>query len=170
MRREDHTTARKGFTLVELLITIAVLTILLTMAVSTFRGLDEKYDVETETKQLYTDLMEARGRAVQRYRVHFVRLSGNGYATYEDTFTAPDGNGIWDSASDNMVARAATQHAIVAALTGGVSEFEFDRNGIASVSGSIRFSSTANPDYDCITILPTRIKMGQYAGGSCVEK
>ena len=49
--------------------------------------------------------------------------------------------------------------------------FRFNRNGIASVTGDIRFSSTAIPDYNCITILPTRIKMGQYIGaGVCVEK
>ncbi len=125
--------------------------------------------METETKQLYTDLMEARGRAAQRYRVHFVRLAGNGYATYEDTDPAPDGNGILDIAADTGVARANVRHAIIADPA-GLAAFEFDRNGIASALGNIRFVSTAAPDYDCITILPTRVKMGQYSGGTCVEK
>ena len=42
--------------------------------------------------------------------------------------------------------------------------FNFNRNGIASVTGFIRtfFRSTVQPDYDCITVRPTRIKMGQY--------
>ena len=154
----------------EILITLAVLTILLTMAVSTFRGLDEKYKVEMETKQLYTDLMEARAFASQRYRVLFVRTSANSYQTYEDTNPAPDGNGSLENASDTRVANVTVLHTIVPTLPGGVTGFEFDRNGIASASGNIRFVSTAAPDYDCITILPTRIKMGQYSGGTCVEK
>ena len=60
----------------------------------------------------------------------------------------------------------AVTHGIITALPGG---FDFNRNGIASVTGNIRFSSTASPDYDCITILPTRIKMGQYSGGSALK-
>jgi len=56
----------------------------------------------------------------------------------------------------------------------GGGNFSFNRNGIASVTGTgtIRLSSTTLPDYDCITIQATRIKMGQYnaAGNTCVEK
>ena len=166
--------ARGGFTLVEILIALAILGILLVMSVSTFQGMNEKYRVEAETKQLYADLMEARGRAVQRNRVHFVRLSvgGNVYATYDDTNTPPDGNGAFDNAVDSQIANAVMTHAVATNLpvAGGVASFEFNRNGIASSAGYIRLSSTAQADYDCITIVPTRIKMGQFNGGNCVEK
>jgi hypothetical protein len=56
--------------------------------------------------------------------------------------------------------------------TGALSDFRLNRNGIASVTGSIRFSSTTKPDYDCITVNATRIKMGQYnaTDNACVEK
>jgi type IV fimbrial biogenesis protein FimT len=172
VRFTDDKAVRGGFTLVEILITIAILGILVMIAVSNFGGIIEKYKVEAETKQLYADLMDARGRAMQRNRMFFVRFSGTGigytrYATYEDTNTSPDGNGIWDNTADTRVASVAVTHGIITALPGG---FDFNRNGIASVTGNIRFSSTASPDYDCITILPTRIKMGQYSGGVCVEK
>jgi len=172
VRSTDDKAVRGGFTLVEILITIAILGILVMITVSNFGGIIEKYKVEAETKQLYADLMDARGRAMQRNRMFFVRFSGTGtgytgYATYEDTNTSPDGNGIWDNTADTRVASVAVTHGIITALPGG---FDFNRNGIASVTGNIRFSSTASPDYDCITILPTRIKMGQYSGGVCVEK
>lgn len=171
MRSKDDKAVRAGFTLVEILITITLLGILLALAVGNFGGLNEKYKVEAETKQLYADLMDARGRAMQRNRVFFVRFPlGTRYATYEDTDTAPDGNGVWDNASDTMVANVTVAHSITTVLPGGANAFEFNRNGIASVTGNLRFSSTAGPDYDCITIRPTRIKMGQYTGGVCVEK
>jgi prepilin-type N-terminal cleavage/methylation domain-containing protein len=164
---------RGGFTLVEIMIAIAILGILAVIAVTNFGGMNEKYKVEAETKQLYADLMDARGRAMQRNRVFFVRFSGTSgtsYSTYEDTNTPPDGSGDW-SPADAIVTNVNVAHTITTALTGGVFVFEFNRNGIASVSGDIRFASTERPDYNCITILPTRIKMGQYIGaGACVEK
>jgi prepilin-type N-terminal cleavage/methylation domain-containing protein len=169
VRSTDDKAALGGFTLVEILIVIAILGLLAVIAVGRFAGLNEKYKVEAETKQLYADLMDARGRAMQRSRIFFVRLSGAGYATYEDTNTPPDGNGIWDNAADTRVANVTVTHTITTAFPGGA--FEFNRNGIASVTGEIRFSSTAQPDYNCVTIQPTRIKMGQYVGaGACVEK
>jgi prepilin-type N-terminal cleavage/methylation domain-containing protein len=170
VRFTDDKAARGGFTLVEILIAIAILGILVVLAVGNFGGLNEKYKVEAETKQLYADLMDARGRAMQRNRMFFVRFSGTGYATYEDSNTPPDGNGVWDNTADTRVANVTVAHTITTALPGGADAFEFNRNGIASVTGDVRFSSTAIPDYDCITIRPTRIKMGQYIGGVCVEK
>jgi prepilin-type N-terminal cleavage/methylation domain-containing protein len=168
----DDKAAQGGFTLLEIMITIAILGILVVIAVGNFGGLNEKYKVEAETKQLYADLMDARGRAMQRNRMFFVRFSGSGYgyATYEDSSPLPDGNGIFDNTADALVTNVAVRHLIAPVLAGGVSNFGFNRNGIANDNGVIRFVSTAHPDYDCITIRPTRIKMGQYSGGVCVEK
>jgi hypothetical protein len=126
--------------------------------------------VEEETKQLYADLMDVRGRAMQRNRFSFVRMTGSGYATYEDTNPVPDGNGIWDTNVDNQVVNMTVRHTITTNLAGGTPNFAFNRNGIATDTGTIWFSSTANADYDCITIRETRIKMGQWNGASCVEK
>lgn len=171
--------ARGGFTLVEIMITIAILGILVVIAVSDFRGLNEKYKVEAETKQLYADLMDARGRAMQRNRMHFVQIAadGLGYKTYDDTRDAidatPDGDRVLQLGEDTLVASATVRHTITW-NPGGVSDFSFNfnRNGIASVTGFIRFdSTTVRPDYDCITVKATRIKMGQYNGtNDCIEK
>jgi prepilin-type N-terminal cleavage/methylation domain-containing protein len=162
-------TTRRGFTLVEILITLAIVGILLVLAVGNFGGMNEKYKVEAETKQFYADLMDARGRAMQRNRWFFVRITSTGYATYDDR-PLPDGDGSFVDTVDALVTNVTVRHPITAVLAGGDSNFEFNRNGIANDNGTIRFGSTAQPDYDCITIRPTRIKMGQYTGGGCVER
>ncbi len=172
MRGREDRSGREGFTLVEIVIVIAIVGIFVTMAVSSFLELNEKYRVEEETKQLYADLMDVRGRAMQRNRFSFVRMTGSGYSTYEDTNPVPDGNGIWDNNVDNRVVIATVRHRITTNLAGGTPNFAFNRNGIASDTGTIWFSSTANPDYDCITIRETRIKMGKYNAttATCAEK
>jgi prepilin-type N-terminal cleavage/methylation domain-containing protein len=168
MAHRDDRTKRGGFTLVEIMIALAILGIVVAIAVSNFQGMMEKYRVEGETKQIFADLMDARGRAMQRNRSFFVRMTANGYTTYEDTTPAPDGNGNLES-TDTVAASATIRHAITCD-PGVLSGFLFNRNGIASATGTIRLSSTTQPDYDCITVRETRIKMGKWNGTSCDER
>jgi prepilin-type N-terminal cleavage/methylation domain-containing protein len=174
MRGRGSPAGQGGFSILEVLIALAIVSILTVIASSTFRGLMEKYRVEGETKQFHADLMEARARAMQRNRIHFVRIATNGlgYATYDDTSPAPDGNGTFDGGADTVVASRTVGHQMTPSLPGVVWNFEFNRNGISSVTGDIRFSSTEKPDYDCITVRSTRIKMGVYNTGTvtCDEK
>ena len=159
--------------MVEIVVTVAIVGILVMMAVSSFKELSEKYGIEAETKQFYSDLMSARGRALQRNRYHFVRITSNGYATYEDTNTLPDGNRAFDGL-DNQVVNVTLKHTVTTTLSGGAANFEFNSHGVASVTGYILLSPipgySVNPDYDCITIRETRINTGRFSAGACVEK
>jgi hypothetical protein len=104
---------------------------------------------------------------MQRNRSFFVQITGNGYSTHEDTTPAPDGNGTLES-TDAIAASATVRHTITCDPV-GLSVFRFNRNGIPSATGTIRLSSTAQPDYDCITVRETRIKMGKWNGTACDE-
>jgi Tfp pilus assembly protein FimT len=155
---------------IEALIVLAILGIVAMLAVDSLRGMGDKYRVEGETKQLYADLMDARGRAMQRNRAFFVQLATTGYQTYEDSNPAPDGNNVFDNTADTLVANVTSRHAITAALTGSVWNFAFNRDGTATATGHVRFPQTAKPDYDCVSIGTTRIKMGKFDGTTCVER
>jgi len=82
MRNGEDREKRGGFTLIEIMIALAIVGIVVMLATSTFRGMMEKYRVEGETKQMFADLMDARGRAMQRNRASFVQINDNNYQTY----------------------------------------------------------------------------------------
>jgi Tfp pilus assembly protein FimT len=159
---------------IEALIVIVILGIVAILAADTFRGIGEKYRVEGEAKQLYADLMDARARALQRNRASFVALDNGGtrYRTYEDTNPAPDGDGALDNAADTRVADVTTRHALIVVLSAGTPQFAFRRDGTATATGHVRFSSATTPDYDCVGIGTTRLHLGIYnpGTGACVEK
>ena len=162
----------RGITLVELMTVVAILGVLVAILGFSFQGWIAKYKVEDQTKRLYADITDARARAMQKKRMTFVALAARQYRTFEDTNTAPDGNGVYEQAADTGVANTTTSYDIVPTLNPVVTQFAFDREGLATVTGTIRLDSTLSPDYDCITIQTTRLRIGRYdvATSTCQEK
>lgn len=74
-----------GVTLVELLVVVSIVGILAVALGFSFEGWMGNYRIESQTKTLYSDLMDARTRAMTRNRVHFVVLDTDNYQIYEDT-------------------------------------------------------------------------------------
>lgn len=164
---------RRGVTLVEMMTVVAILGLLAIILGFSFQGWLEKYKVEDETKRFYADVMDARARAMLKKRVTFVDLASNLYRTFEDTNTPPDGNGTFENALDTRVVNTTTTYDIVPLLGGGATRVQFDKEGLAAPTGTVRFASTGmSPDYDCVTIRTTRIRMGRWnvATTICEEK
>ncbi len=156
-----------GITLIELLVVITIIGILAVALGFSFQGWIGGYRIESQVKEMYVDLMNARARAMQRNRLHFVTLAATQYSTYEDTNPAPDGNETLETAvgGDTRLVQRNTDYTIIPALAFGATTFNFNRSGLISLSGSIRLDSldsTVTPDYDCIVLSPTRINMGKW--------
>ena len=158
----------------ELIVVIAILSILMAIATITGRDWMERYKVASQTKEMYADLMNARASAMQRSRMFFVTLAANQYAIYEDTYSAsipssPDGDGILQTANDRPVTQKTLQYTLNANINIATTNVNFSTNGLASPDPTtIWFTSTANPPSDCITLSTTRILMGKYDGTNCV--
>lgn len=168
-----------GMTLVELLIVLAIITILAVTLGFEFSGWVGNYKVESQIKQIHADLMYARARAMEKNRIHFFIPSSASYTIYEDdsdgSAKVPDGDGNLQTGSgagsDTQLTGfpKTVQYALTWDRTGNV---KFDRTGLVSPSGtiSVPHDSSMNPDYDCIVLDQTRINMGQLNGANCLAK
>ena len=166
-----------GMSLIELMIVVAILGLLIVLLSNSYQTWSERYRVETEVKEFYADLMDARARAMQRNRAHFLSLTGAGaqytrYRVYEDSDPAPDGDGALNVATDAKIRDVNPRYPVVTAPA-GTALILINRDGtLALDNATIRVPppGVAQADYDCITLTRTRIKMGRYDGASCVEK
>ena len=80
----------KGFTLVELLIVVAVTTILLALASINFSDYNVKYNIEKQARQMEADFDNIRLTAIQQKKRYDIRLSAKAYtfAVYSSEFDA----------------------------------------------------------------------------------
>jgi len=160
--------AQSGFTLIELMIVVALIGIILAFATLNFRQLHEKYQVEASTKEIYTILMRARNDASRTNTTQLVVLSGNQIQTGADA----DGDGNIDTATP----RTTTFPRFILEFSG--SPIIFNRRGMST--GAVKqsnqtlcitgYSADIKPAMDCLVISPTRINIGQWNGGARVQR
>lgn len=172
----------KGITLIELIIVISIIGILAVALGFSFQGWMGSYKVESQIKEMYVDLMNARARAMQRNRAHFVSLNNStSYSIYEDdsdgTNKVPDGDGTLQtgtgSGADTQLpgfpktVEYANDWANSAITT--PRNLTFNTKGLATTLGTISIfvdrdgngKKDFEPDYDCIVISTTRINTGK---------
>jgi len=174
----------RGITLIELTIVVSIIGILAVALGFSYVGWQGRYKVEKTTKDLYTDLMDVRTKALTRGRTYFVdfptattyRMSmddSNGVAKVDG------GDGVFQPQANPAVVTVDTDTTLptfpktmeydITWNTGGT--LTLNRRGIAT-PGTICFTTTADPDYDCIEISQTRINIGKLItqisnGGIC---
>jgi len=164
MNRQD------GVTLIELIIAVSIIAILVVALGFEYRNWMGRYKVENQIKQMHTDFMNTRTRAMTMNRMHFATETANTYTIYDDTNPAPDGNGTLEIASDTRLPTYPKSVEYTINWTGPGNQINFDRRGMIAPAGSMHLTSTVDADYDCLTVSQTRINMGKWNGAACVEK
>ncbi len=162
-----------GFSMIELIVTVSIIVILVAIVTIQVPGMITRYNVERQIKEMYSDFMTAREKAMTRNRIHFVTFpAARQYSIYEDTNPSPDGDGTLQVNNDARILQKTTRYDIVATLADNSAPLKttFNQNGIITNLGNIRLSSTVKADYDCILLAPTRISLGKYDGTNCNAK
>jgi prepilin-type N-terminal cleavage/methylation domain-containing protein len=160
----------RGVTLTELIIVVAIIGILAVALSFSYQGWMGRYRVEKNTKELFTEIMQARQMAMTRNTFHFVDFpTARSYRVIEDT----NGNGTSNpGAGDTVVTPGGskpTDYDMTLAPAGLT--VTLDKRGLVSPDGgAIRIVTALDPDYDCITITQTRVLMGKLNGTACNEK
>ena len=185
--RDDYTIIamnEKGVTLIELIIVVSVISVLVVALGFSFQGWMGSYNMEQQMKNMYADLMNARTRALQRNRIHFVSMTTNNYTIQEDISPWPDGDGLL-TGSDNTrpsgysdpiplsVKNIDPRCPIVWSSPGDpLPQMQFTKKGLANAARTICINAKTDTDYNCISLSQSRINLGKLTtkitdGGAC---
>jgi prepilin-type N-terminal cleavage/methylation domain-containing protein len=156
----------EGFTLVELMIIVAIIGIFAAIATLNFSQMNDKYRIESYTKEIHALLMRARNDAANTNRAHTVTLAANQIQVTSDV----NGNGVVDAneTTTTPFPRFAIQFPIA------MNPIIFDRRGIVNDPGNqtmqIVHPGNSAPGVDCIVVSATRINVGRMTGGNCAQQ
>jgi prepilin-type N-terminal cleavage/methylation domain-containing protein len=167
--RQKGFSFQNGYSLIEILVVIAIAGILAGLAVAGLIGLTKKYNVDNQVRGIFADMMNVRIMAMNKNRTHYVTLAASCYTAYDDNSPAPDGDGTLTVGSDTVALTSngalnlntTKSQGFLPITWSGADTLSFNSRGICTTPTTICLYSTVQPLYDCIKISSTRILLGK---------
>jgi prepilin-type N-terminal cleavage/methylation domain-containing protein len=143
--------AYSGFTLVELIITVAVIGIILAVALGNFRGISQSNAVNRDVNSIASFLQDKRMVAFTRKVPIAIQTGVVAGMPFQQISTAPDFGPV--NMDNTFISSSAT--------------FTINSRGMFSAPGSIRINgSNFGASRDCVLIANTRVRIGAWNSGT----
>lgn len=162
--------AKAGFTLVELLIVIALIAILLATISLNFNSMTRKYSIDAQTREMVADLSEARMAAIHRKSNVMVAIDSNRYEfkiySTNESVSRTAGRSFFNKTLKNPIQfsgdigfnnRGLTEDFVV----GGTFN---SKQTISVITGGV------NAALDCLVVSTARVNIGRMNGSNCEFK
>ncbi len=155
---------KNGFSLVELIIVIAIMAIIMSIATVKFNSWQRKAQIESQNRILFATLNQARVDAMQHKQPRSVVLSTNGYGYTFKTYTSEN-----ESRSAGKTAQAQTVTYQITETSGPSDKItQFDVRGFTNDTGIFQINPIGTlAQVDCIFVNSGQTKMGKNTNGGC---
>ncbi|MBJ6727442.1 pilus assembly FimT family protein [Geomesophilobacter sediminis] len=150
---------RSGFSLIEILVVLAITTLLGSFATIKYREYLQRYKSDQQTRSLRAELMRARIYAVTQQREVLVRFAPDHFHVYSS------------NVADDTPRTTRLAFPVSVKLSYGASQIKFDQRGMANLKGDICIEDQGGTgSVDSVIISPTRISIGKrQPGKDCNE-
>jgi prepilin-type N-terminal cleavage/methylation domain-containing protein len=145
----------RGYSLVEIVVVIGVLSILIAIATPLFSRMAKRARTEDQTRTIYTELQRAQANALYQRRSTRVRLYRDHFEIYSSQFD--NQNGV------APIQTTALSYPVTCNGSGdGVAGYplEFDQKGLATPCSICLEGGDASGSVDSVVISTTRISIG----------
>lgn len=140
---------KKGITLIEVLVVIAIMAILAAIAIPNYNKWQRQYSIEEDTKEIYGIIQKERMKAFTQKKPVTISVSGKVLTV---------------SGVDNSTINLKNT------FSGG--PINIDTRGTLN-NNSIYDNSTSqglSPQYDCVVVKGVRVSLGKFDGSDCNAK
>jgi prepilin-type N-terminal cleavage/methylation domain-containing protein len=158
---------KRGFSLIELIVVIGIISIILTVSTLNFHNWTVKSNVEKETREMYADFNRLRTRAIYTNKRLRITLIPKNY-----TFHSYSASELLTAGT--IVGSKSLPYEITLANGASVSgtTIDFDTHGFTDTNLlTIRVAAPSNnAALDCLVISNGQTNLGKMENGNCVQK